>query len=347
MKPALVSLKRSAVVVALACGVFVTPALAQEAEPTTTTQNAVAEVATLTAIPPREGENRELTLQPGEKKQVELRVRNTSTNPIQITSLARDFIVDEDGTTPLPVDEETSNRWALSDWLTITPSGQTIQPGETVAVYVLIEAPSDALPGGHYAMVLHSPVGQTQTVDSENESAVKQEVGTLLYVVVDGAINEQAFIRDFSLPSLSEFGPVPYSFTVENQSDIHINPTLKMTITSMWGNEVASFEVESPDGGSKNIFPLKEKMFSGEWDAIWGTGRYSAELTANYGQNGQVIMAQSSFWLLPVKLITAVLVALLALIAAMVSVRRHMLHRQDDRDARIAELESKLNKKKA
>lgn len=293
----------------------------------------------LTAIPPRMGEDGTLRLKPGDKTQVTLRVRNSSTQTIEIKTLARDFIIGEDGSTPIPVDSAVSNRWSLANWLTIVPNLQTLDPDELAGVSVLIEVPEDALPGGHYAMIMHSPNIDTAEINAENSAAITQEVGTLLYVIVEGPINEQAFIRDFQFNegNFAEFGPVPFNFVIENESDVHIRPQLNVEIFDFIGRKVATLQPET-----KNIFPLTSREFNGEWDQIWGTGYYNAQLTASYGTQGSVIMAKTSFWLLPIKLVITVIILILTLIAILISIHRHMAHRRDDRNKKISVLEDKL-----
>lgn len=310
----------------------------------------------LTAIPPRIGEDGTLKLKPGEKKQVALKVKNTSQNTVQVSSVAEDFIIDEDGKTPVPISETVSNRWSLSSWLTIAPSSQLVKPQETVAVNVLIEVPADALPGGHYAMVLHqldngglildAATRLTQTDqpvpvsgDPQSASGVRQRVGTLLYVIVDGAINEEAFIREFQLPGFTEMGPVPYSFTVENMSDVHIRPAFGLEIFDFLGRRVDSIQPEV-----KNIFPLTNRDFSGNWERVWGTGYYTARLTMSFGQTGQVVVAKTSFWLFPLKLVISLVVVLLAILAGGIAVRRHMIHRRANQDQLIQSLQDKVSR---
>lgn len=297
---------------------------------------------TLTAIPPRYGDDGELRLAPGERYQVSLRVRNSSDEVIYIRSLAEDFMLDEDGETPIPIPtgDEISNRWSLAGWLTVAPNFQLAEPHETVGVNVLIEVPEDALPGGHYAMVMHQPELSPLVVDGEeirSVSAINQRVGTLLYVVVDGPIHEEAFVRDLYFPPFSEFGPVPYSFTIENASDVHIRPRIDIEIKDMFGRRVAQLQPET-----RNIFPLMGRDFAGEWDQIWGTGRYTATLTASYGLNGQVVIAKTNFWLFPLTLAIAVVTLLLVIIATIIVIRRHYIHRRDDERKRLKMLEEKL-----
>lgn len=298
----------------------------------------------LTAIPPRLGEDRSLKIKPGEKIQTSVRVRNGSSETLTIRSQAQDFIVDTNGSTPLPVINEVSNRWSLASWLVLTPSVQEIQPGEVATVNIVIEAPVDALPGGHYAMVTHEPntggnadFPEEFNLNRSSASSLQQRVGTLLYVTVDGPINEAAFIRNLNIPKFSEFGPVPFSFLVDNQSDIHLSPQIGVEIYNLLGRKVETIDLES-----KNVFPFIAREFDSEWDRIWGFGPYTAKVVMSYGLNGQVAMATANFWLLPVTLILAILIVLLVLMAIIIVIRRHLNYRQEGQQQRVEELEAKV-----
>lgn len=297
---------------------------------------------TLTAIPPRLGDDNTLVLKPGEKKQVQIRIRNSSSKSLPVLSKATDFILDEDGETPIPVTEGVSNRWSLTQWLTLAPQIQTLQPQETGVINVLIDVPEDALPGGHYAMITHQPSIDTEAEMEEaaavdSAAGISQRVGTLLYVIVDGTINEEAFIRDFSIPAFLEFGPVPFSFTIENASDVHIRPKTKVEITDMFGRKVGEIVVEE-----KNVFPLMSRDFEGKWDQIWGYGKYTATATSSFGSSGKLAVANVSFWLIPIKLILVALIVLMTLIAILITVRRHIVHRRSTQTSKVEMLEKRL-----
>lgn len=297
----------------------------------------------LTAIPPRLGDDGSLTAAPGEKLQVQLRVRNLSEETIAVVTSAQDFILSPDGETPVPINDDVSNRWSLASWLTITPTEHQIAPKGTAGVNVLIEVPEDALPGGHYAMVLHTPGTNTNTTGdngaatSESSSAIDQRVGTLLYVVVEGPINEEAYVRDFSFPDFTEYGPVPFEFVVENNSDVHITPQISVEIYNLFNQKVDTIPVEP-----KNIFPLTSRRFSGAWDRVWGMGLYNAKLVMSYGSSGAVVIAHTSFWLLPIKIVIAVLSLLIVLLLVGLAIKRHLNHKRDLDEQRIKELETQI-----
>ena len=248
--------------------------------------------------------------------------------------------MDADGSTPIPISETTPTRWSLASWITVAPSSLTLKPNEVASVSVVIEIPDDALPGGKYAMIVHQPtpekVAQNQVAEY-SQSGVSQRVGTLLYIQVNGPVNEDAYIRNFNMPKFSEYGPVPFNFSIENLSDIHIHPNLKLEITNMFGKKVADLNLES-----KNVFPLTQRDFAGSFDQIWGTGKYFATLTMNYGNTGKIAIARISFWLFPITLAIAALTVLLVIIAIFIIVRRHMISRRHDQTKHIQELEAKL-----
>ena len=299
--------------------------------------------SSLTAIPPRLGEDLSLRVKPGEKIQTSVRVRNGSSETMTVKSLAQDFIVDLGGETPIPVGGEISNRWSLAAWVILTPSVHEVYPGDIATVNVIIDVPTDALPGGHYAMITHQPHSGSDAlpefeVTRNSAATLQQRVGTLLYVTVDGPINEAAFIRELNFPKFSEYGPVPFSFTVDNQSDIHISPQIGVEIYNLFGKKVETVEMTS-----KNIFPFIARSFEGEWDRVWGFGPYTAKAIMSYGSTGQLAMATTTFWLLPITLLMAILIILLVIIAVTIIIRRHLQDRREDQQAKIEILESKVS----
>ena len=300
---------------------------------------------TLTAIPPRLGDAGKLTGNPGQTIQTSIRVKNNSVKPVRVDSQALDFILADDNKTPIPLTgaSDISNRWSLASWITLVPNSQVLKPNETKAISLVIEIPKNALPGGHYAMIVHQPSLSLVKLKQPNQgqldtlTGVNQRVGTLLYLIVKGNINEEAMIREFKFPHLSEFGPIPFSFTVENMSDVHIRPALEVTIKNLFGKTVAKIPLET-----KNIFPLTSRQFQGSWQKVWGTGHYTATVTVAYGDHGKLAIAKTAFWFLPVTLIAAILVVLLTLLAAGIAIRRHLIYRKESQAKKIAELETEL-----
>lgn len=295
---------------------------------------------TLVAMPPRAGEDGQLKIKPGEKYQTNIRVRNVSDQPITLKSYAQDFIVKEDGSTPIPVQDTVTNRWSLAQWMVITPNVHNLGPNETAEMTVMIDVPEDALPGGKYAMITHEPSIDTDITEEDGSgSGVSQRIGTLFYVIAEGLINEEAYIRNFQFKKFQEFGPVPYSFLIRNQSDIHIHPRMNVDIFNMFGQKSDSFQVDA-----KNIFPLNSRDFAGKWEKVWGFGMYTAKLTASYGESGQVAVATTNFWIIPIRIILSIFFGATLLIVIILATKRYHEKQNKLEKEKIKELQKKLDR---
>jgi len=294
----------------------------------------------LTAIPPRLGDDGTLTGDPGTTIQAQVRVRNNSGESISVDTLVEDFIIGDDGVTPVAVDVQPNSLWSLASWIQVGNARNTIAPFGSATIPIIIQVPDTALPGGRYAMIMHQPASVADR-DTSGETAgktgISQRVGTLVYFRVNGEIKEAASIRNIKIPFLTEFGPVPISFEIENMSDIHIQPMSKITIKNMIGQTSEVLEVST-----KNVFPYTSRSFETEWDRVWGFGRYTATIDASYGSQGKVAQAVFSFWLVPYKLIIAIFMVLIAVVGIVVAVRRHLMHRNSVENQHVTLLEDRI-----
>lgn len=290
-----------------------------------------AQDISLVVSPPRT----EFEIKPGETLQKTVKVTNTSSTELILDVAVIDFIVEGDSGTPIKVTENASGRFLASPWFTLDSHELVIPPKDTAQVTALITAPSNALPGGHYAGIYFEPKerrGAKQTV-----SYTTAQVGSLFALTVAGDLNYSAVIKDFSTPVyLSEYGPIDFSLRLENQSDTHISPESSIKITDLFGRELTTLKLDS-----LNIFPFTERTQTGRWDQVWGIGPYTATATVAYGP-GLTTTRVLQFWILPYRLLAAVLTVLLVIVVAFISIRRHILHRLDSRDATIDELKRKI-----
>lgn len=304
--------------------------------------NEIQEAAVgLTAIPPRLGDDGSLKADPGQTLQTQVRVRNSSDKPVQVGSLVEDFIIGEDGRTPVPVEAGNDSRWSLAQWISLSDTDQIVPPGGSQSISVVIRVPEDALPGGRYAMIMHEPrlgaESDALSGQTSGQTGVTQRVGTLVYLRVSGDVKEEAFLRNIKIPSFQEFGPIPIAFSIENLSDIHIAPVSSVVIRDIFGLEKGKIDVPS-----QNVFPYTMREFTTNWDRVWGFGRYTAEISVQYGEGNQLLTQSVAFWLIPVKLLLALLVVFLAIIGIAISVRRHYLHKSSVETKHIELLEDRI-----
>ena len=298
-----------------------------------------AQEIALTAVPPRLGDDYSLVVKPGETVQTVIEVRNPSNSTATVETFAKDFYVGSDGETPIPVDGEASSRWALSQWLTLTPNTESIEPRGSATIIVNISVPEDALPGGRYAMILHKPV----TSGSQNTGTgaqVNAQVGTLLYVVVSGEVSEAAEVDEFEFtPSFMEMGPANYHLSIRNDSSLHIRPSASIDITNMLGKKVATLSIDE-----KNIFPDSSRSFDGTWNKTWGFGKYTATVNGMYGTQAQNLTATTTFWILPVRLILAIMLAILLVAVVIFTTRTKYSKMLEEEEEKVRKLDEKLKK---
>lgn len=273
---------------------------------------------------------------PGETVQKTIKITNNDTDrELIVRAFTVDFIVEDDLGTPIKVSQSASGRYLASPWFTLEKSVFTIAPKQTEQIVVIVTIPKDALPGGHYAGVFFEPL---PSKDSRSTvSYTSAQIGSLFGITVPGDIKYDALIKDFSTSKqVSEFGPIEFNAIIENQSDTHIRPTTKIVITDMIGRKVADLPLSE-----LNIFPYTSRTLKGTWDTVWGLGRYTATLSAAYGP-GLVASRTIYFWIMPYKLIAAIMVILLVILVLFIVIRRHMKHREDHRDDEIENLKRKI-----
>jgi len=268
----------------------------------------------LTAIPPR----LELTAKPGETLQETIKVRNDSNTELVVQSKVKDFIVVDNQGTPKEVNEKVSGRWSLASWMTVSPLKTPIKAKTTQVQSLVITVPSDALPGGHYAIITHSPLSEG-LIGQGSGAKVSQKVGTLVYLKVEGDISEDANIIRFEADkNLAEYGPVKLTTEIKNLSDVHIQPKAKITIYNTLNQIAAKIPLDKV-----NIFPFQSRLYQVEFPNKWHFGRYKAVLEATYGTRGKALTGLIYFWIIPWKLIAAIAFALSGLLIIVWLFHRH------------------------
>lgn len=286
----------------------------------------------LSAMPPR----LEVTVNPDGAITKTIKVRNESNTDKTISISIEDFIVNDNiGTPTIVTASQEDNRWAASSWIQVSPSSVKLKAGETKTLNLTVMPPKNALPGGHYAMVVQSPEGQT-TLNATG-STVQPRVGTLVYITIPGDITQNAVIKNFSADKFFEFGPIDFATTIQNLSDIHIKPAGNITITNMVG--MKSFVQFNKDGN--NIFPGKTRDFENQLNKKWLFGRYKAELKAAYGNAGGVATATVFFWVIPWRFLILVATAVAVIIAVIFTIK-NKTDGNKETEEKVDELEKEL-----
>lgn len=276
----------------------------------------------------------QLSVLPGDVWQSSIKVVNGNPYPLTVyPELVNFSATGEAGQGKfLSIEESGGNNSTLAEWISI-PSGPYIIPSEqTKDISFFVEAPKDASPGGHYAAILIS----TEPPNDDSGFSVKtsQAVTALLFMRVEGDVNEEGSIREFrAIDSFLDTPEATFSLRFENKGNVHLQPRGNVVITNMWGTErgVIPINYQTHFG---NVLPQSIRDFNLTWKSdfsITDIGRYKAIVTLGYGENGiKSASAITYFWVIPVKwtLITiAILATFIALIVIMVKayIRRMLM----------------------
>ena len=245
-------------------------------------------------------------LQPGEETERPIKVTNQSSLPMDFVVDVKDFVVTDTQGTPelLAPGTLTNNKFAASTWATAQPDSFTVEPGKSVTTTLYLRVPADARPGGRYFSVTFRPVATDNLASSG--AAVNTIIGSLVYLTVAGPTTETANITKFFTPKLSEYGPVTIATEITNSGDIHLNPKATIEIKNIFGKKVFGDALRSV-----NIFPGTARTYENNWNKKWLFGRYSANLAGYYGSKNLPLMASTIFWIIPYRLILAVVLAVI------------------------------------
>lgn len=288
----------------------------------------------LSAIPPR----LEVTVKPDGVVSQTIKVRNESKVEKNIVITIEDFVVNDDLGTPTIVSStKEDNRWAASNWIQVSPSSVKLKGGETRSLILTIMPPKNALPGGHYAMIIHSPDSQVSILNSTG-ATIQTKVGTLVYITIPGAIRQNATVQNFSAPKFSEFGPIDFKTTIQNLSDVHIRPAGNIAITNMLGFRTTNVQFNSQ---GTNIFPGKSREFESQLAKKWLFGRYKAELNAAYGTAGGIATAVIFFWVIPWRFLILVGTAIIIITIIVLSLKNKTGGKKETTE-KVDELEKEL-----
>lgn len=101
-------------------------------------------------------------------------------------------------------------------WLLLSDKRVELQPGASKEIDYKVVVPVGAAPGGYYFSMIAGT-----TVSKGQAFPVTMQVGTLLYLTVDGEITKQAELGESHVPSIVVGRNIPYQFDVRGTGNTH------------------------------------------------------------------------------------------------------------------------------
>ncbi len=170
------------------------------------------------------------TLNAGDKVEGKLTVINDGTIGYTFLMYARPFSVIGENYDPnyTVVNERTE----AYQWVQFDQTKVRLEPGERVEVGYTVQTPESARSGGHYAVLF----AETQPPEDQPASVVrKKRVGTLLYMRVNGTIEEKGTVESWTAQTLQTKKPVTSALRLKNSGNIHYEANVNATYKNIFG----------------------------------------------------------------------------------------------------------------
>lgn len=263
----------------------------------------------------------DLTLNPGEKTTQEITVTNRLGQDTNFKVEVEDFTgsYDTDQTVVLLGDKK--GPYSMKDFIKPEVSEFTLKHGERISIPVDIVIPAGTQPGGLYASVLVSTVPSDAQAENQGQAKIISRLGTLYFVRVAGEATESGYLQSFKVSDpkggFYEAAPVPFEVYYKNEGNVHLKPTGTIEITNMLGKKVGEMTINKGQNDSYFVMPNSLRKIVLTWDKALSLGKYTA--TINMSSNYQLKPSDSqtmsvSFWIIPWKMVLAIIVAIVALV---------------------------------
>lgn len=251
----------------------------------------------------------ELNAQRGGVYTLTVEVTNITPGHLSYKVSINDFMAkDETGAPKILYSSNLPPNVSIRTWISpVAPFHLLTRASKKVTFKVTV--PMQAEPGGHYG-VLDFSGADTQI--KTTGVGLTASAGTLLLVRVAGDIKEKASIATFfsakygKETNFFENSPVEFVTRIENSGNIHFRPFGSIELKNMFGETVANLPINE---SKSNVLPNSVRRFDNSY-ANYMIGRYTATVTIGYGTKGDAIMASTTFWVIPYRIIGSALLVL-------------------------------------
>lgn len=260
----------------------------------------------------------DLNAEKGKSYTLKLTVRNITQERLMYSSEINDFTSkDESGAPQVLIGSTLPDAASIVKWVSVEEEF-SLNPREAITLFATVTIPSNAEPGGHYGAIRFS--GHAPEI-KETGVGLSASAGMLLLIRVNGDIKEEASLASFTSTSPTDktkqtsffqTSPIGFAVRIKNEGNVHVKPIGSIEMTDIFGNLVQSIPIN--EDKSKNVLPNSIRRFEAESKSSWMFGIYTANVTLGYGEQGQAITGTTTFWVLPLNLIGAGLLAIITLV---------------------------------
>lgn len=268
----------------------------------------------------------DVKMDPGTSQTITVTIQNLTNAKAILRPVINDFVAsgDETGRPNIILNEdEYAPSHSLKRLVGPISNNITVNAGESYQYRVTINAPKDTAGGGYYGAVRFAPASS----DSDKNVNLAASVGTLVLLRMNGNITEDLSIESFDVRKKqgTSFGKPSTFFTshkdvsaiirFKNSGNVQVEPFGTITL-KRFGKTVVDYKLNDQDIRA-SVLPESVRRFDISLNKLSSFGKYTLSGNFGYGESGQLLTAQTTFYVIPLFMIligVGVVVLLLFLI---------------------------------
>lgn len=289
-----------------------------------------------------------LSVEPGETTRVELKIRNSGDKVENLKIEPKSFNLSSDTGEVTLSDNAPSD---VANWVSFSNQTFTIAPGEWFTEKITITMPKQA--GFSYSFALIISRANDATAIKPGEAALKGSVAVFTLISIDRPdAKKQLEITNFkSTKNVYEYLPATIKSTFKNTGNTIVQPYGNIFIQRS-GSSQKPISTLPVNEGRGYILPGSSRTLTSEWkdgfpsyesvevaantppkrNLVWNWahasnfrfGKYTAKLVAVYndGYRDIPLEAETTFWIIPWKILLIVLLVLLVLAVGIITLAK-------------------------
>lgn len=183
----------------------------------------------------------------------------------------------------------------IKSWVKFAQTTYRLEAGKSVSVPYSIVVPTDATPGGHYA-VIFAETQPTGGAAETNSVERRKRIGTLVYATVNGTYEIGGRFNGIRTPGLQFKPPLKSELNVENTGNTDFAVDTVFAVSDLFGSR------KFTDTKQYRLLPKTERKIELAWSQSPGFGVYEVTVSAKFldqetTRTSYVLMAPIAFYM--------------------------------------------------
>lgn len=242
----------------------------------------------------------EITIEPGQSAEATIRVTNSGKIDLNFRAYLQDYRITEKN--QFIFSDPGHESYSCARWINLEKTEFFLKAGEDIDIKMTLNVPKNAEPGGHYAIIFF----ETAAGGAGKEGAtvgIAGRIGATVLTFIGGDIVKKGKVESFSASSTGLGKPVRLSVLFNNEGNIHLTVSGKVTIKDMLGRDAGEIDL-----GEITVLPKTKREIVGEWGnpPLWGIYRATADIT--FADKTETVYA--NIYLIPWLILAGIVVVL-------------------------------------